>query len=214
LHLVDPELSNSRDQVLARYLRHSHEHAEPYGWPQRDFSPAIDAQGLSLLLDREQPSRLLWVGHVASAKSGSHTAALQFKNDELSAAMLFSGADEGRPSDEIKWRPVPSRVGLVACRSGADFGEVEPFGLVVAFLESGAELVTATRWTLPTDYAFSRVIFGEEPFDAPAFFKAGPFNAAAHAVDDVLNAESPIIWASIANYHAPYRTVESVDETA
>lgn len=51
--------------------------------------------------------------------------------------------------------PMPARVALIACGSGTDFRYPEPFGLVTAFFEAGAELITATRWTLLTDWAFA-----------------------------------------------------------
>lgn len=63
-----------------------------------------------------------------------------------------TGDTAGRAGWEI-W-PMPPRVALIACNSGGDLGHPEPFGLVIAFLNSGAELVTATRWPLPTDAAF------------------------------------------------------------
>ena len=44
--------------------------------------------------------------------------------------------------------PMPPRAALIACGSGADVCHIEPFGLATALLENGAELVTATRWTL------------------------------------------------------------------
>lgn len=120
----------------------------------------------------------------------------------------------------------------MACRSGADQSEIEPFGLVVAFLEAGAELVTATRWTLPTDRAVWNVMDDRGDRNRDTVQYSGPLNKAAHAVDAVLRdrhpvrrlgdwqrsklrdwcdtgslADSPVFGASLANHHAPPRTV-------
>lgn len=65
------------------------------------------------------------------------------------------GSDGPQAGHEI-W-PMPSRVALIACEGGVDFRSAETFGLVVAMVDSGASLVTTTRWTLPTDHAFHSV---------------------------------------------------------
>lgn len=44
--------------------------------------------------------------------------------------------------------PMPPHVALIACQSGLDVRHHEPFGLVSACLELGAETVIATRWML------------------------------------------------------------------
>ena len=118
--------------------------------------------------------------------------------------------------------PMPPRVALIACRSGGDLGHPEPFGLVTAFLELGAELVTATRWALFTD-AVARHGYG---------LAATPLGDLAEAVDDVQQstdplqaladwqrtrlaawrsdpgvATSPLTWAAVTNIEAPDRTV-------
>ena len=107
---------------------------------------------------------------------------------------------------------------------------IEPFGLVVAFLQAGAELVTATKWTLPTDLAIAGVMRHRGAQElAPG---RGPFNLAAREVDRIQSdpdpvralgqwqrqrlqdwrssgslLDSPIIWAALANHHAPFRAV-------
>jgi hypothetical protein len=163
---------------------------ELYGWELdefwQDWTPGVFIEELA----ERRPRTLLSVGHVGTAKDGTAALHLSAKT-ELSAAVLFGRGDVSPTSGALRGLPLPALVGLVACRSGADFGEIEPFGLVVAFLESGAERVTATRWTLPTDYAFSKVIFGEGPFDQSAFFKDGPFSAAAHAVGTIQQSSDP-----------------------
>ncbi|MFE3193817.1 CHAT domain-containing protein [Nocardia sp. NPDC059240] len=64
------------------------------------------------------------------------------------------GAVEAQPGHEI-WR-MPTRVAIIACEGGIDFRSAETFGLIMAALDAGAEVVTTTRWVLPTDAAFRR----------------------------------------------------------
>lgn len=79
--------------------------------------------------------------------------------------------------------PMPSRVALVACHSGSDFGHPEPFGLVTAFFESGAELITATRWTIITDRVFDCYTPGESRH---------PVQEAALRVDQAHSSSDPV----------------------
>ena len=46
--------------------------------------------------------------------------------------------------------PMPPRVALLACASGGDYRFDEATGLVAAMVLGGAQLVTATLWSLPT----------------------------------------------------------------
>ncbi len=61
-------------------------------------------------------------------------------------------ADPGLPGHAV-W-PMPPKVALIACNSGADHTATEPLGLIAAAQFNGAEYVTSTRWALPTDEAF------------------------------------------------------------
>jgi len=125
--------------------------------------------------------------------------------------------------------PMPPRVALIACNSGGDLGHVEPFGLVVAFVNSGAGLITATRWTLPTDYALHTVGKLEQSHT--------PLMNMAFTVDDAHSrprperditqwqrqqlhrwrsperslADSPLLWAALTTYLAPIREVTDLD---
>ena len=49
---------------------------------------------------------------------------------------------------------MPPRVALLACASGGDYQFDEATGLVAAMILGGAELVTATLWSLPTTAAY------------------------------------------------------------
>ena len=89
------------------------------------------------------PSRLLFVGHATGA-DGDHghadRAALHLADARpLAAADLMSTG-----------LPMPPRVALLACESGGDYRFDEATGLVAAMVLAGAQLVTATLWSLPT----------------------------------------------------------------
>ena len=45
---------------------------------------------------------------------------------------------------------MPPRIAMVACASGGDYQFDEATGLVAAMILGGAQLVTATLWSLPT----------------------------------------------------------------
>ncbi|MGY0502279.1 CHAT domain-containing protein [Nocardia sp. FBN12] len=122
---------------------------------------------------RAGASRLVYVGHVTAPapKSGlSEHAELHLSctadtlgfattnrtHRPLSAKDLLLGTHSLDPSPtpgRALW-PMPSRVALIACESGGDLRFTEALGLTTAALSAGAELVTATRWPLPTDHAF------------------------------------------------------------
>ena len=69
---------------------------------------------------------------------------------------------------------MPPRVALLACGSGGDYQFDEATGLVAAMILGGAQLVTATLWSLPTTAAyrqFAAAVRGEaagEPADPMA----------------------------------------------
>jgi hypothetical protein len=87
------------------------------------------------------PSRLLFVGHATASESGSADQAALHVADErpLTAAAVMS-----------LQLAMPPRVALLACASGGDYRFDEPTGLVAAVVLGGAQLVTATLWSLPT----------------------------------------------------------------
>ncbi|WP_329172350.1 CHAT domain-containing protein [Streptomyces sp. NBC_01477] len=125
---------------------------------------------------RERPRRLMYVGHVSGAPveggqsedgtlhlcCGPGTVGLTGTvrtHRPLSAKDLLLGTlplrADGEPGARI-W-PAPPRVALIGCESGGDLRFAESFGLATAMLHNGAELVTATRWVLPTSFAFHRL---------------------------------------------------------
>lgn len=124
---------------------------------------------------RSGASRLLYVGHVTAAPPESgrsenaqlhlacNATALGFapvtrEHRPLSAKDLLLGTHTlaADPTTGRDLWPIPSRVALIACESGGDLRFGEALGLVSAMIHGGAELVTASRWSLPTDLAFDR----------------------------------------------------------
>jgi hypothetical protein len=101
-----------------------------------------DRPWLGRQLDR-QPSRLLYVGHATAADGDvghADRAALHLADERpLTASDLMSA--------EL---PMPPRIAMIACASGGDYQFDEATGLVAAMILGGAQLVTATLWSLPT----------------------------------------------------------------
>ena len=92
----------------------------------------------------QAPSRLLYVGHATAADGDvghADRAALHLADHRpLTAAdMMTIEAAHARPGSA-----------LLACASGGDYRFDEATGLVAAMILGGAELVTATLWSLPT----------------------------------------------------------------
>jgi hypothetical protein len=101
-----------------------------------------DRPWLGRQLDR-QPSRLLFVGHATAADGDvghADRAALHLADEHpLTAADLMAAK-----------LPMPPRIAMMACASGGDYQFDEATGLVAAMILGGAQLVTATLWSLPT----------------------------------------------------------------
>lgn len=164
----DPELlSLVRDRLDAGPVE------PPSATPAEAFRRTdVDRDWLGTVL-RKGARRLLYVGHVSGAPvegGQSEDGALHLSCGEetvglaapvrthrpLSAKDLLLGTlplhGDGEPGARI-W-PAPPRVALIGCESGGDLRFAESFGLATAMLHNGAELVTATRWPLPTSFAF------------------------------------------------------------
>ncbi|MFJ9566851.1 CHAT domain-containing protein [Streptomyces fuscichromogenes] len=125
---------------------------------------------------RKGARRLMYVGHVSGAPveggqsedvtlhlcCGPQTTGMTEPvrtHRPLSAKDLLLGTlplhADGVPGAQL-W-PAPPRVALIACESGGDLRFAESFGLATAMIHNGARLVTATRWVLPTSFAFHRL---------------------------------------------------------
>jgi hypothetical protein len=101
----------------------------------------------------ERPRRLLYVGHASAAEDGSgraDQASLHLAEDgPLTAAAIMA-----------RRMPMPPRVALLACASGGDYRFDEATGLVAAMVLCGAQLVTATLWSLPTTAGYRQFTGG------------------------------------------------------
>lgn len=100
------------------------------------------------------PCRLLYVGHASAADGDvghADRAALHLAEEgPLTAADLMSSRV-----------PMPPRVALLACASGGDYRFDEASGLVAAMILGGAQLVTATLWSLPTAAGYRQFAGGD-----------------------------------------------------
>ncbi|MBY0387190.1 MAG: CHAT domain-containing protein [Mycobacterium pseudokansasii] len=175
--VLDPRVPGQRpDSALGSVLGRPSEHtrlARHFAelMQRRAVLPAVEAavelfrrsdadrSWLAGLLARN-PSRLVYVGHASSADGDlgrADRAALHL----ACRAEIAGDADavgEHRPltaSDLMALRlPIPPRVALLACASGGDYRFDEATGLVAAMILGGAQLVTATLWSLPTTAAY------------------------------------------------------------
>jgi len=156
----------------------------------------------------QAPSRLLYVGHATAADGDvghADRAALHLADEQpLTASDLMT-----------QKLPVPPRVGLLACASGGDYRFDEATGLVAAMILGGAELVTATLWSLPTAAGYR--LFAQNTDADPmadairAVDRAHEAADAGRAINDWqrdqmrrwragdLNA-SPLYWAALATF--------------
>lgn len=245
---LTPDGANAFKERLARLQGTGR--ALGFGEQQNAPQANIDRYQLNLAL-HEDRSRLLYFGHVSAAADKPGTASLHLSdpartwglapqdggNRPLSALDLLLGttrcddpnvwadydSDRRQYGHEI-W-PMPSRVAIIACEGGVDFRSSETFGLVMAMLDSGADLVTTTRWPLPSDHAF-HTAFGDRGIaetDIATTDLALTVDD-AHEVDDPIATlrawqreqwqnwqktkdirYSPILWAALTHTCAPRR---------
>jgi hypothetical protein len=123
----------------------------------------------------QAPSRLLYVGHATAADGDvghADRAALHLADDRpLTASDLMSSK-----------LPFPPRVALLACASGGDYQFDEATGLVAATILCGAQLVTATLWSLPTAAGYRQ--FAPNSIEAPVDPMADAIIAVDRAHED------------------------------
>jgi hypothetical protein len=165
-----------------------------------------DRAWLAGLLART-PSRVLYVGHASAADGDvghADRASLHLAEDRpLRAADVMSTK-----------LPMPPRVALLACASGGDYQFDEASGLVAAMILGGAELVTATLWSLPTAAGYRQFASG----DADPMTDAIVAVDRAHEADDAGRAvnvwqreqmrrwrdgdvtASPLYWAALTSF--------------
>lgn len=169
-----------------------------------------DRYWLAAMLAR-RPGRLIYVGHASAAEDRAgyaDRAALHLAEpDPLSAADIIAGG-----------LPIPARVALLACSSGSDYRFDEATGLVAAMVLGGAQLVTATLWSLPTTAGFRKFSGSSAAVDCDpmtelviavdvAHSSAAPGSAVNHWQRDCLRrwrdgdaAASPLYWAALVSF--------------
>jgi hypothetical protein len=167
-----------------------------------------DRLWLSRQLER-RPSRMMYVGHATAADGDvghADRAALHLADERpLTAADLMSAK-----------LPMPPRIAMIACASGGDYQFDEATGLVAAMILGGAQLVTATLWSLPTAAGyrqFASTTAGHDPMSEAiiAVDRAHQSADAGRAVNtwqrermrrwrDGDGGASPLYWAALATF--------------
>lgn len=153
------------------------------------------------------PGRMVYVGHATAADGDAghaDRAALHLAEERpLTAGELMTAR-----------LPFPPRVALLACASGGDYQFDEASGLVAAMILGGAQLVTATLWSLPTTAGYRQ--FAES--DADPMSETIVAVDCAHEADEAGRAvnrwqrqrmrdwrggdltASPLYWAALASF--------------
>ncbi|MCX2715326.1 CHAT domain-containing protein [Mycolicibacterium sp. J2] len=136
----------------------------------------------------QRPGRLMFVGHasVADGDLGNADRAALHLACRASMPGLAEPIGDHRPLTAADLMAadlvIPCRVALLACASGGDYRFDEATGLVAAMVLGGAQIVTATLWSLPTTAGYQR-------FADPADL-ADPMGEVIAAVDTAHQEES------------------------
>lgn len=236
LHVLDPIEFAGQGSVL------DGEESYPVGDGYLSHNAVFTRDDLSDHL-RAGVSRLFLLGHCVSSGHAGDTGFLLSDRAATKGAGAFVGRarslcatdlvrgtlnDRSKLSPGIERWPMPPRVAVVACGSGQDWSDPEPFGFASALMHNGAEVVHATLWTLPTGTSLASV----DEDAQPAFIQlAQAVNAAQTAEDPIrsicdwqreqLNRwrsdpdpakphlpASPLTWASAMTMTAPDRHVK------
>lgn len=166
-----------------------------------------------------RPSRMLYVGHIRPGRPGTPAAAALVLRAGRARAPHLLTARQWLASPE-RW-PSPARVALIGCASD-DTVSFEQSGLVVAAVNAGAHLVTATRWPLPTDNPVGRDLSPTQPVHHEGLTELALAVHSAHRRPHPVAAlrtwqlaklarwresgqpqHSPLLWASPITYSAP-----------
>ncbi|MEH3129099.1 MAG: CHAT domain-containing protein [Mycolicibacterium neoaurum] len=120
----------------------------------------------------QRPGRLVFVGHASVGDSAQHADAGVGHAERAALHLACRSSVPGFANPIGDHRPLtaadllvadltfPTRVALLACASGGDYRFDEATGLVAAMVLGGAELVTATLWSLPTSAGYRRFTDG------------------------------------------------------
>lgn len=172
----------------------------------------------------EPRSRLILIGHCHAAGQAAGDTGFQLsEGTTLTAAeLVHNQIQRADHSDTRRSWTMPQRAAIVACASGTDQRDHEPFGLPTAMMVGGARTVMATLWPLPTDHAYMLAAAGSN-FTRLAMAidrslqDRDPIKAINAWQRTMLNAwretpcldTAPLTWASVAAIHAPDRYLPS-----
>lgn len=215
----------SADSVLARHFAElmSHRAVQPSVDDAVQLFRRSDAhRGLLAELLAMEPSRLVYVGHASAADDHlgyADRAALHLAcTAEMPGDAVPVGAHRPLTASDMMTRrlPMPPRVALLACASGGDYRFDEATGLVAAMVLGGAQLVTATLWSLPTSAGYRRFTLAGAVDDPMADVVVAVDNAheevdAGRAVNRWQRSQmrrwrdgdvtaSPLYWAALATF--------------
>lgn len=193
-----------------------------------DVEVSVTADVLADLLQRKQLTSLVYVGHVHAGDGRSPASArLVLADDDDDDERLTAYRWLAEPE---RW-PAPAHVALVACGSD-DTNVAEQSGLPIAALNAGADLVTATRWTLPADGSHEGD--GHEgdrpelPFTTLAL-AVGTAHTSGSPVDALRSwqlaqlaawrtsgrrSASPLLWSSLVTYSAAAQGIRPAEQDA
>ncbi|MBW8761018.1 MAG: CHAT domain-containing protein [Microbacterium sp.] len=197
--------------------------------PRGEAFRRADIDRLALAEAVADAGRLLYVGHVTASTHAldarlhlSDGADAPGTTPPVGSHRPYSAAEIALGGAGLPPLRAPNRVALIACDSGTDLRFAEPTGLVAAFLHRGAEYVTATRWTLPTEAGLRRLVPGLGDRAEGMLTDAVIAVNAAHESDDPISAlgawqrdqrrlwtstgdprHSPIMWGAFATAWAP-----------
>lgn len=130
----------------------------------------VDRSWLARML-AQRPGRLVFVGHasVADGDLGNADRAALHLACRASMPGLAEPIGDHRPLTAADLMAadlvIPCRVALLACASGGDYRFDEATGLVAAMVLGGAQIVTATLWSLPTTAGYQRFADPADPAD-------------------------------------------------
>jgi hypothetical protein len=213
----DSDLAKSIDDLGSRRM------------PRGEMFRRADIGRLALAEALAEAGRLLYVGHVTASTHAldarlhlSDGADAPGTTPPIGSHRPYSAAEIALGGAGLPPLRAPNRVALIACDSGTDLRFAEPTGLVAAFLHRGAEYVTATRWTLPTEAGLRRLVPGLGDRAEGMLTDAVIAVNAAHESDDPISAlgawqchqrrqwtstgdprHSPIMWGAFATAWAP-----------
>lgn len=177
LHVIDPHVI-SGDQVLGS----SSDAAWITGVPGTGFRDDVTSDSLSVALG-EGPSRFYFLGHCSANRSprGPRSDRMGLVLSDVRGGSQHPLTARTLLAEPDRW-PMPPRAAVVACASGADMADFEPFGLAAALLNNGASLVQATLWTLPTGHALTSL----------GGATTNPFLTLAKAIEAAQRSDDPV----------------------